>query len=46
MIQSRGCPVQVLLQLRKHITVLTPSLIGKINVKGREHEAEVIGDND
>jgi hypothetical protein len=46
MIQSRECPVQVLLQLRKHITVLTPSLIGKMNVKGREHEAEVIGDND
>ena len=39
-------PSTSMLQLRKYVTVLTPStLVGKTNVKKREHETEVIGAN-
>lgn len=39
-------PSTSMLQLRKYVTVLTPStLVGKTNVKGRERETEVIGAN-
>jgi hypothetical protein len=40
-------PSTSMLQLRKYVTVLTPStLVGKTNVKGRECETEVIGANE
>ncbi|MGH9986842.1 MAG: hypothetical protein ACRD8W_23090, partial [Nitrososphaeraceae archaeon] len=40
-------PSTSMLQLRKYVTVLTPStLVGKTNVKGRERETEVIGANE
>jgi hypothetical protein len=39
-------PSTSMLQLRKYVTVLTPStLVGKTNVKGRERETKVIGTN-
>lgn len=40
-------PSTSMLQLRKYVTVLTPStLVGKTNVKERERETEVIGANE